>query len=466
MKKNSLNRFLFKSIILIVLSVFVLYSIVSYITDEYANSAFSRFAENYSADYIFKGNYLEKSNLIEKINKSGGFVVIIEENGKIIYSSKKIDIKRLDLEKITLLQNGKYQINNVEHYASITKIPDKSEYGLVVLPSKIVNNVTMVTLENDENVKFIIYFLLIRSAFLIPAIVLLIFISSKSLKKKLVIPLQNLELAFSRLRHEDYSTILEKEDIQEFNDLNSSFQELSNTLEELNKTKQDYKRKRSQLFSDISHDFKTPITVIKGYSQAIIEKKIKNDEIDKYVALIKKNADNLEKLTIELSDIVNYERSDYELHLETIDIIEYFRQAIIDFLPLFEEKNISIKTDIPDDKIYYKIDVKLFFRVLQNLMSNIINHNPTGIEVLCGIEVVDDKINITIADTGVKINDSHIEDIFDEFKTYDDSRNSSQSNNGLGLAIVKKIIKLHKGEIYLDTNYAGYSKAFIIRLFL
>ncbi len=465
MKKNSLSKFLFISIILIVLSVFLLYKTVSYISDEYANSIFSKMAKNYSANYIFEDDYLEKNSNIEKISNLGGFILIIDGDGEIIYKSSEIDNKKFCYDDIISLLNGTYKIDGVEYYASIKKISNKKEYGLVLLPSSIVNNVTMITL-GSEDIKYVIYFILIRGALLIPAIIILLFIFSTLLKRKLVQPLQNLTVAFNNLKNEDYSTMLSTASIDEFNDLNNSFRELSVTLEKLNKKEKEYKRKRNQLFSDISHDFKTPITVIKGYSEAILQKKIKNSEVDKYLMLIKKNADNLEKLTLELSDIVNYERSDYELSLKKIDLIEYFRQVVIDFLPVLEEKKIAIITNIPNDAFYYEIDQKLFYRVLQNLISNVIDHNPSGIEVLFKFEIVDNEIKIIIADSGVVIHDDYVYDIFDEFKTYDESRNSSKNNNGLGLAIAKKIINLHRGKIYLDTNYNGYSKAFIITLFL
>ncbi len=465
MKNNKLSTFLFRSIILIVLSVFILYKTVAYISDSYADKIFAELAGNYSANYIFEGNNFEKTPYIEKIYNLGGVILMIDSGGNVIYTSKKINSDHLHFEDVIALQNGLYTINGVEYYASIKKLPDKNIYGLVMLPSDIVNNVVTISLGN-EDVKYVIYFILIRGVLLIPSIVILVFIFSRLVKRKLVQPLQNLTEAFNKLRNMEYSTLLKTESIDEFNDLNNSFKELSTTLKILSEKEKEYKRKRSQLFSDISHDLKTPITVIKGYSEAIIENRVEKCEIDKYITLIIKNADNLETLTLELSDIVNFERSDYELKLKKIELMEYFRQVIIDFLPLFEEKNINVVTQIPSGKFYYEIDVKLFSRVLQNLLLNVLDHNPEGIEILFKFEIVGDIIKIIIADSGVMISDDDIYDIFDEFKTYDESRNSSQNNNGLGLAIAKKIIGLHKGEIYLDTSYIGYSKAFVITLLL
>lgn len=466
MAKTSLNQFLFKSIIGIVVSVFLLYGFISFISDRYGDGLFSGLAEKYSASHIFQKNYLKERESLERIKELGGFVLVMEEDGQILFASQDLGINRLEFEDISLLVNGKYRLRQVEYFASISKIPGQNQYGLVLLPTSVVDHSTTIRLNQGEEGKAVISFLLLRLGLLIPAIVLLVFIFAKILKRKLVIPLQGLKEAFTRLKHQDYSSLLGPEKIEEFNDLNHSFKDLASTLEALNHNKEEYKRKRNQLFSDISHDLKTPITVIKGYTEAIIDKKVKPEEVDKYLALIKKNADNLQRLTGELADIVNYERSDYDLNLERIDILEYFRQAIIDFLPIFEEKEMKVISNIPNRKFYYPIDKKLFFRVLQNLMINVVNHNPSGIEVLLAMEIMADQIKIVVADTGVAISSDYSQDIFDEFTTHDFSRNPANNHNGLGLPIVKKIVELHKGQIYLDSNYTGYQKAFIICLYL
>ena len=91
----------------------------------------------------------------------------------------------------------------------------------------------------------------------------------------------------------------------------------------------------------------------------------------KYLESIDKNASNIDTLLNELSEIIEYEDYSYSLNLEKIDFCEFTRNAIIDFLPIFEQNEMNVIINIPDEKLFVKIDQNIFSRVFKNLMKNI-----------------------------------------------------------------------------------------------
>ena len=180
---------------------------------------------------------------------------------------------------------------------------------------------------------------------------------------------------------------------------------------------------------------------------------------------IDKNASNIDTLLNELSEIIEYEDYTYNLNLEKIDFCEFTRNAIIDFLPIFEQNEMNVIINIPDEKLFVKIDQNIFSRVLKNLMKNIIDHNEKYITVYFSIENCFEKVKLIIGDSGNKINEKLAKNIFEPFVTNDTSRNTSNKNRGLGLSIAKKIVEKHNEKIFLNKNNTElYNKSFIIEL--
>ena len=293
-------------------------------------------------------------------------------------------------------------------------------------------------------------------------------IFSKVLHRKLYNPLSELEMGFKKLKKEDYSFSLRKQEynnISEFDFIQNEFNSTVKSLREFQKERLENEKRRMQLFIDIRHDLKTPITVIKGFSEALINGRIPIESSKKYLESIDKNASNIDTLLNELSEIIEYEDYSYSLNLEKIDFCEFTRNAIIDFLPIFEQNEMNVIINIPDEKLFVKIDQNIFSRVFKNLMKNIIDHNEKYITVYFSIENCFEKVKLIIGDSGNKINEKLAKNIFEPFVTNDTSRNTSNKNRGLGLSIAKKIVEKHNGKLFLNQNNTElYNKSFIIEL--
>jgi len=149
----------------------------------------------------------------------------------------------------------------------------------------------------------------------------------------------------------------------------------------------------------------------------------------------------------------------YKWHNKKCDLSEYLRQIVIDKMDYFDNNDIHLEIDITEKSIFLDIDEKMFRRAVENLLNNIIQHNPKGISALI---CLNDSKRIVIADTGAKIPEEIASEIFEPFVSGDTSRNTSNHNCGLGLSISQKIIEKHGGTLRLEQDYEHYTKAFII----
>lgn len=465
-KQITFNKFLFISILSIVLIVYVYNILTSSILEVVGNKIFSNIAYKYSADYIFNEDLSKNENKIKKLD---GWILILNNDLSLSYASDNNVPKDYSFDDIVNLNKGTFKYKGRTYFASMKNIEKNgiNKYGVVILPTKYITNRVFVTPSMQDSGLFLL-FLTLKVILFILGTFIVVLIFSKVLHKKLYNPLSELEKGFKKLKEEDYSFSLRKQEynnISEFVFIQNEFNSTVKSLREFQKERLENDKKRIQLFIDIRHDLKTPITVIKGFSEAIINGKIPIKSSKKYLESINKNASNIDTLLNELSEIIEYEDYSYNLNLEKIDFCEFTRKAIIDFLPIFEQNDMNVIINIPDEKLYVKIDQSIFSRVFKNLMKNIIDHNEKHITVYFSIENCFKKVKLIIGDSGNKINEKLAKNIFEPFVTNDTSRNTSNKNRGLGLSIAKKIVEKHNGQIFLNQNNTElYNKSFIIEL--
>lgn len=465
-KQITFNKFLFISILSIVLIVYVYNILTSSILEVVGNKIFSNIAYKYSADYIFNEDLSKNENKIKKLE---GWILILNNDLSLSYVSDNNVPKDYSFDDIVNLNKGTFKYKGRTYFASMKNIEKNgiNKYGVVILPTEYITNRVFVTPSMQDSGLFLL-FLTLKLILFILGTFIVVSIFSKILHKKLYNPLSELEKGFKKLKEEDYSFSLRKQEynnISEFVFIQNEFNSTVKSLREFQKERLENDKKRIQLFIDIRHDLKTPITVIKGFSEAIINGKIPIKSSKKYLESINKNASSIDTLLNELSEIIEYEDYSYNLNLEEIDFCEFTRKAIIDFLPIFEQNDMNVIINIPDEKLYVKIDQNIFSRVFKNLMKNIIDHNEKHITVYFSIENCFKKVKLIIGDSGNKINEELAKNIFEPFVTNDTSRNTSNKNRGLGLSIAKKIVEKHNGQIFLNQNNTElYNKSFIIEL--
>ena len=204
-----------------------------------------------------------------------------------------------------------------------------------------------------------------------------------------------------------------------------------------------------QFTSDVSHELRTPITVIltqaeygKGYINSV-------EEAQKSFGIIEKEGQKMSKLVSQLLTLARMERGRQKLNLENINLSELIEMTVETQTLSAKSKNIKIITKIMPE-IYANIDEMMIMRVFTNLISNAISYGKQNETVIIELFLKEDKIISKISDDGIGISEDKLDKIWLRFYQVDPSKNGD--NSGLGLSMVKKIVELHKGEIFVESE--------------
>lgn len=283
-------------------------------------------------------------------------------------------------------------------------------------------------------------------------------------KKLVVNPLQEIITGLTKIDSNNLTSRLNAKTNYEFTDLKDTFNIVLDKLEQASNEKTKLEKQKDLLITGVSHDLKTPITTIRGYSQALNEDMIQDENQKReYLKAINKKSIQLNNLISLLFEYVTLSSSKNILTLEDIDLIELMRENLALFYTDFEEREIHFKFEIPEEPLLIKGDKKQLNRVFANIYSNALKHNHKGDTVNTRLDLTD-GITIYIEDTGDSIPQDIVYNVFEPFVTGDTSRKTG-SGTGLGLSIASKIIELHNGSISLiQDSKSEYTKSFVIKL--
>lgn len=232
-------------------------------------------------------------------------------------------------------------------------------------------------------------------------------------------------------------------------------------LERTTEAKDSAEKQSKQLISNLAHDLKSPITVLKGYSEILLSDNLSEEEKKQYIGYINKNTNDLASMINLLFEQIKYHSKEYKLSLAHADIYELLRDTCASYYTIFTNNGFDFDADIPDDMLLLNIDVINMKRVFTNLLSNAMGHNPNPTKVKVCTSIVSNYLKINFMDDGIGIDESFKKDLFEPFFQANESRNGQ--NSGLGLYVVKQIIEKHNGTIEL-TSTADYKTCFVITL--
>ena len=208
---------------------------------------------------------------------------------------------------------------------------------------------------------------------------------------------------------------------------------------------------KSRFFTNISHEFRTPLTLILGPVKQIVEK-LSDGKMKDELSIVHKNANKLLGLVNQLMDISKLESGNMKLRTTPINYIPLLQALTLSFASYAERKRITLKFNSADDELVVYIDKDKIEKIMTNVLSNAFKFTPEGgrIEVTL---VKDDKfINTIISDTGIGIPKEKIAKIFNRFYQVDGSHTREQEGTGIGLALTKELVELHKGKISVESE--------------
>ncbi len=226
--------------------------------------------------------------------------------------------------------------------------------------------------------------------------------------------------------------------------------QINRLLIERQKIKADFKREEissKKMLANISHDIKTPLTVILGY----LEIMRLNDSDDEMIKKVETKAKQVMTLINQFFTLAKLESGDTNINLCKININEVCRENVLEFYDILLQKEFEVELYIPETSIFVQGDKDALQRILNNLLSNVIRYGIDG--KYLGVFLRQDKnsVYIDVVDKGKGIEQEFISNVFDRLYTMEDSRNREIQGNGLGLTIAKNLAKSLGGDIFLSS---------------
>lgn len=228
----------------------------------------------------------------------------------------------------------------------------------------------------------------------------------------------------------------------EVNDIVSFYEKELSTFrqaEEVNK----------QLMTSLSHDVRTPLTTLIGYLDAAQKGIVTGKDKDEYVEIARRKAHDLKEYIDVLFDWFKLNSNEFILSIDPIEAVELTRNILIDWIPIFEDKQIDYSIDIPEQPFRVRLDPDAYMRVLNNLIQNVIAHSHAD-KICISLSEQDGNMKILVADNGVGIEKDDLKHIFERLYKCDKGR--SERGSGLGLSIVHQLVEKMSGTITAEST--------------
>jgi len=234
----------------------------------------------------------------------------------------------------------------------------------------------------------------------------------------------------------------------ELKEFANSFNEMADTIVQNMEDLKTMDNLRRELVANVSHDLRTPLATIHGYSETILMKSetISDAERTEHLTTIMNSTQRLKKLVEELFELSKLEARETKPNLEAFQLSELAQDIRQKNLILAESKNINLTLDAPHNLPLAHADIGMIERVFQNLIDNAIKFTPDSGAILIQLKKEHDNIKVKISDSGIGISEDQIPHIYDRFNQGGAGEKKSKGL-GLGLAIVKKILEVHGVDI-------------------
>ena len=222
-------------------------------------------------------------------------------------------------------------------------------------------------------------------------------------------------------------------------------------------TEEDYRR---DFVANVSHELRTPVSIIKGFSETLLEdfENIKEKKRKDFLEKINRNANRLHSLIEDLLLLAQFDGNPNSLKLQTIDLTTTIREVVEECKSRWDPQELKVLLDLPNFEVPITVDPQKMISVFENLLENAFNHAKEVSRITIRLKIIEKHTTALceIEDDGQNtIATAEIEKLFERFYRVDKSRSRARGGTGLGLSIVKDIIEAHNGQIVAKQSKSG-----------
>ncbi len=409
--------------------------IINYYDDDYYYDIKEYSLDNGQKRYYITKNIYEEDASYEKLLD----YALLDEDYNILEGEAFADKKFFTQEELELLNGYITNRGYIEKYEYET---DEGLKRTLVFLEKPLEEKMM---EKKVNHIYILWFYIIPVIFIFEMTITYLFYQKI---KKMIKPLEKIIENYEENDNLEY----EDDDIpREFRPLFKSFKKLLSKLNmEKVKTDKIYKDKQS-VIANISHDLKTPLTVIKGYAKALKDDIVPEQKKKMYIDAIYNKSEIATAIINSLFEYTQMEHLDFKANFVKTDFNEFCREYLALKYTDLELQGYGLEFELLDKPFIKSFDAKLITRLFDNIIINSVKHNKKGIKIYFKLKVKNNKVNIIIADNGkgIAIKDEQV--LFKAFEMVSTARDNG-GGTGLGLFIAKRVVEIHDGTIKIVTK--------------
>lgn len=271
------------------------------------------------------------------------------------------------------------------------------------------------------------------------------------LARSLTRPVQAMERATRSIARGDFSVRVPVESADEIGRLGEAINQMTAQLDA-------YETRRREFLANVAHELRTPLSYIRGYTQALAEGLVTDPAArERYQRIVMDEADRLGRLVDDLMDLAQMEEGQMTFERVPLEIRLPVEQAVSTVQPRAAAQGVTLAVDLPPDLPTPRADGGRIQQVIFNLLDNALRHTPPGGVVKISARGVDGGLEVRVSDTGEGIDPALVSLIFERFQ------GSRQGGRGLGLAVVRQIVRAHGGEVGVESQ-PGEGSTFWFRL--
>lgn len=400
------------------------------------------------------------TDVIYEANNNGIKVKIMDSNFNILYTifSDRMNNRFTDLDLVLLnsLSDSKSKIivlNNYKKNGYDLHLVGKTKDGYAIISTSIES------IKKDAKTTTIVIFLTSLITLLI--LLVLSYFISKLFSKK-INEIKEVTDDITNLKFNKKINVTTNDELGDlFNNVNIMSKRLEDNIKELNKAniklkedlveKEKQENARKKLIANISHEFKTPLTIISGYSQLMLSE-TKNEENKKNLKVMISEVERLSDLVHEFLELSKLESGNIKLNKEMVDINTIIKNEIDKLDVDIKNKGANVTLKLCRDAELF-VDKMEFTKVIENLLTNAIKFTKGDKRIVVKTYVKDEYFYYEVYNSGDTIKERDMENIFNSY--YKDKSTRNKKGTGLGLTIVKVVVGLHNGECFVKNTSDG-----------
>lgn len=401
--------------------------------------------------YLLDSNYPLFDKKVSPLLKNlGGQLQIIDNNGYVLYDSK---------DKKAVPEHKRVDIASADGYDPMFErnnpLVYKHTYPITISNKLVASAVIIKSVKKFQNglgAKFLSYRNL-SIALGISAFVLIVIFSLIYISKYILSPLKELNNAVNKISEGDLNFEVKYNRKDEFGTFCTAFEIMRRKLKDSLEKQNAYEISRKETLASITHELRTPISLISGYVEGLEVGITKNEEqYKRYLSVIKEKTLALNRLINDLLLVTQLDLGRFKMVYCMVKSEDFFKKLFYTIKLQCKDKSIILHFPETIPNVILKIDGDRIVQVVENLIQNSLKHIKTNGEITVGLKLSEEYLYVSVEDNGEGISKEDLPYIFDKFYRGEKSRSRDYGGAGLGLAICKEIVEEHGGKIWAEST--------------